>query len=75
VIQKVIVYEKYESAVNRVPPFRLRKPLLNPNRLQQWEIQRSNYEIAHGSVKSRLLIYFNRSEYNTRVFKEMLENA
>ena len=75
VIQKVIIYEKYEAAVNRVPPFRLRKPLLNPNRLQQWEIQRSNYDIAHGSVKPRLLIYFNRSNYNTRVFKEMLENA
>ena len=75
VIQKVIIYEKYDSAVNRVPPFRLRRPLFNPDRMQQWEIQRSNYEISHGSVKSRLLIYFNRSKYNTRVFKEMLENA
>ena len=75
VIQKVIVYEKYESAVNRVPPFRLRKPLLNADRRQQWEIQKSNYEISHGCVKPRLLIYFNRSKYNTRVFKEMLENA
>lgn len=75
VLQKVIVYEKYESAVNRVPPFRLRRPLLNPDRIQQWEIQRSNYEIAHGTVKPRILIYINRSKYNTRVFKEMLENA
>ena len=75
VIQKVIVYEKYDSAVNRVPPFRLRRPLLNPDRIQQWEIQRANYEIAHGCVKARILIYFNRSAYNTRVFKEMLENA
>lgn len=75
VIQKVIIYEKYESAVNRVPPFRLRRPLINPDRIQQWEIQRSNYEISHGSVTPRLLIYINRSKYNTRVFKEMLENA
>lgn len=75
VIQKVIIYEKYESAVNRVPPFRLRRPLLNADRFQQWEIQNSNYEIAHGSVKPRILIYRNRSNYNTRIFKEMLENA
>lgn len=75
VIQKVICYEKYESAVNRVPVFRLRKPLLDANRLQLWEIQKSNYDIAHGEVKSRLLIYFNKSNYNTRIFKEMLENA
>ena len=75
VFQRVIIYEKYESAVNRVPPFWLRRPWLNPDRIQSWEIQRQNYEIAHGSVKPRILIYFNKSEYNTRIFKEMLENA
>lgn len=75
VIQKVIEYERYDSCVNRVPPFRLRRPWLNPDRLQAWEIQKQNYEIAHGCVKPRLLIYFNKSSYNTRVFKEMLENA
>lgn len=75
VLQKVIIYEKLESAVNRVPPFRLKRPLLNRDRVQMWEIQKSNYDIAHGIVKSRLLLYVNKSTYNTRVFKEMLENA
>ena len=75
VLQKVIIYEKYESAVNRVPPFRLRRPLINPTRLQAWEIQKQNYEISHGSVKPRFLIYINRSKYNTRIFKEMLAHA
>ena len=75
VLQKVIIYEKYESAVNRVPPFRLRRPLINPTRLQAWEIQKQSYEISHGSVKPRFLLYINRSKYNTRIFKEMLANA
>ena len=75
VFQRVIIYEKYESAVNRVPPFWLKRPWFNPDRMQTWEIQRQNYEIAHGSVKPRILIYFNKSNYNTRIFKEMLENA
>ena len=75
VIQRIIIYEKYESAVNRVPPFRLRRPLLNPDRLQKWEIQKANYEISHGKVESRILIYLHQSNYNTRIFKEMLENA
>ena len=75
VLQKVILYDEYESAVKRVPPFRLRRPLLNANRLQQWEIQKTNYEIAYGKVKPMLLLYINRSKHNTRVFKEMLENA
>lgn len=75
VFQKVIIYEKYESAVNRVPPFYLKRPLINPDRLQTWQIQKQNYTIAHGEVKPRLLIYRNRSKYNTRVFKEILANA
>lgn len=75
VLQRVIIYEKYESAVNRVPVFRLRRPWLNPDRLQTWEIQKQNYEIAHGKVTGRTLIYWNKSKYNTRIFKEMLENA
>lgn len=75
VLQKVIIYEKYESAVNRVPPFRLRRPLINPDRIQTWNVQKQNYDISHGEVKPRLLIYRNRSRYNTRVFKEMLANA
>lgn len=75
VIQKVILYEKYDSACNKVPPFRLRRPLLNAERVQRWEIQKSSYDISYGEVKPRLLIYLNKSNYNTRVFKEMLENA
>lgn len=75
VIQKVIIYERYQSAADRVPPFCLKRPLLNLDRMQLWEIQRNNYQIAHGAVKPRILIYWNKSSYNTRIFKEMLMNA
>lgn len=75
VIQKVIIYERYQSAVDRVPPFKLSRPLLNPERIQTWEVQKQNYLISHGEVKPRILIYRNKSAYNTRIFKEMLANA
>lgn len=75
VIQRVIIYDKYQSAVDRVPVFSMRKPLLNRDRIQQWEIQKQNYDIVHGEVRSRILIYWNKSNYNTRIFKEMMENA
>lgn len=75
VVQRVILYENYDSAVNRVPPFTLRRPLLDMNRIQLWEIQKQNYQIKHGLVKPMILIYLNKSKYNTRIFKEMLENA
>lgn len=75
VIQRVTIYEKAQSAVDRVPAFWLRRPLLNAQRLQVWQIQKQNYQISYGKIKSRLLIYRNLAHYNTRQFKEMLENA
>lgn len=75
VIQSVTIYDKYESACAKVPPFPLSRPLFDPNRIQLWEIQKANYLIAHGDVKRRWLIYWNRSNYDTRRFKEMLKNG
>lgn len=75
VLQKVTLYELYDSALKRVPPFRLRKPFFNADRRYQWEIQKSQYDIAHGSIQSKILIYWHKSNYNTRFFKEVLENG
>lgn len=75
VIQRVTIYENYDSAVKRVPPFRLPKPWFSPERRFQWKVQKQNYDIAYGSIKRRLLIYRNKSNYDTRVFKEMLLNG
>lgn len=75
VFQRVTIYEKYQSAVDRVPVFCLPRPLLNPDRRFQWQMMYQSYQISHGEIKSRLLIYRNRSQYNTRIFKEMLSNA
>lgn len=75
VLQKVTLYELYDSALKRVPPFRLSKPFLNRDRIFQWEIQKSQYNIAHGSIQRKLLIYWHKSDYNTRFFKEVLENG
>lgn len=75
VVQRVTLYELYDSAVKRVPPFRLPKPLLNNDRKFQWEVAKSNYAVAHGTIKSRLLFYRHKSTYDTRYFKEALKNA
>lgn len=75
VIQSVRIYELYDSAVKRVPPFRLPRPLLSPDRQFQWKIQKQNYEVSHGSIQSMLLVYRNKSTYNTRLFQEVLANA
>lgn len=75
VLQRVTLYELYDAAVKRVPVFRLPKPWFNPDRVFQWKIQKQNYDIAHGEIKTGLLLYWNKSNYNTRIFKEMLANG
>lgn len=75
VVQRITLYELYDSAVKRVPPFRLRRPLLNSDRQLQWDLARQNYDVSHGCILSRWLIYWHKSDYNTRFFREVLENG
>lgn len=78
VIQRVTIYDSEESASRRLQPLALPKiPLLAKNR-RQLELQRdtaiANHEASHGKIKSAWLIYRNKSNYNTRIFKEILKN-
>lgn len=73
VVQCVRIYEKYDSAVNTVPPCPIKLPLMNADRRQRAMIERQNYECAHGKIKTRFLVYVNKSKYDTRLFKTILE--
>lgn len=75
VIQKVRIYEKYESAVANVPPCRIGIPMFNMDRIQRAQIARDQYYTTHGKVKTRFLIYWNKSKYDTRLFKTILEGG
>lgn len=75
VVQQVTVYEMYDSAVKRVPKFRIPRPWLNADRAMQWKLAKQNYDTTHGIIQPHLLIYINKSTYNTRIFKEVLENG
>lgn len=75
VIQKVTIYEQYDSAVMRVPPYRPPKVRMNEDRRMQMQMAKQNYRISHGDIKSRIIFYRNKSAYDTRVFKKMLENV
>lgn len=76
VLQWVTVYEKYESAVNRVPSFKGKLPLFAKKEMKNYlEIEKMKYTLQHGEIKKMFLFYRNKSDYNTRIFKEMLENG
>lgn len=75
VIQRIRIYELYESAVRRVPPFRLPKPKVTASKevKQAYEIEKERYNQVNGYVRDVTLIYRNKSKYDTYYFKTLLE--
>lgn len=79
VFQRAIVYDKYQACCDRVDPYRhIRIPLFANKemrallRQKDEELHRKFVE-THGKVKSMLLIYRNKSKYDTRLFKGVLK--
>lgn len=72
VVQQVTIYENYDSAVARVPPYKAPSVGLNADRKMNVQLDRQRYRIAHGAIKRRLLFYRNKSNYNTRIFRDLL---
>lgn len=73
-IQKVRVYELYESCLRRVPPFSVPKPkvLANKEIKQAYEIEKARYDQQYGKVREYLVIYRHKSRYDDRHFKKLL---
>lgn len=78
VFQTVTTYDKYQSCVDRVEPYKPAPVPLFASKELKAQIQRSNeeakrrYREVYGNVKRRLLIYRNKSKYDTRLFKGVL---
>lgn len=76
VIQKVRLYEDYESARQKRRPFAIKAPLMAKKELKlNIEMQRLNYEALYGVIKQGILVYRNKSTYDTRRFKQILEEG
>lgn len=75
-VQKVRIYEKYESAVANVPPCRAKAPLLCSSAVRtQYKLMHENYRIQYGKIEERILVYPHMSKYDTRLFKTILEGG
>lgn len=73
VIQSIRIYELYESALNRVPPFRMQYKLTDTKEIKrQIDLQRLQYTCQHGEIKNRIIIYVNKSKYDTREFRKKM---
>lgn len=76
VLQKVIIYDLYDSCIRRVKPYSVRLPLFASREMKlHAELDKERYEQTNGMVKGAWLLYINKSQYDTRVFKKMLENG
>lgn len=78
VIQKVVVYDKFQSCVDRVEPYEhIRIPAfssreMRANLVQKDEELKRMFKENRGTVKAYTLIYKNKSKYDTRLFKGVL---
>lgn len=75
VVQRVTLYEKYQSAVDRVPPYRPPRVRMNADRKMNISLEKQRYRVSYGDIKVRTLFYRNRSTYDTRMFKWLLESV
>lgn len=76
VIQKVTLYDLYDSCVRRVKPYIPVCGVFAPRESKNLDLmERRRFEQNNGLVKSCILVYLNRSTYDTRVFKRMLEEG
>lgn len=73
VIQCVTVYEKYETCLARMQVPRVRVPLFNRQARMQARIYLDQFRNTHGEIKTHILVYRNKSKYDTRHFKKMLK--
>lgn len=74
VIQRVRLYERYDSYVSQIQPFRGQIKLSKGSRERAFE-SKLNYENQHGKIVERVLIYKNKTKYDTRLFKTLLEKG
>lgn len=76
VFQKVYIYERYDSALAGIAPFRIPpRPLgMNADMYRQSVVKaRTDFDNLHGTIRKHWLIYFNKSKYDTRHFKTLLQ--
>lgn len=74
VFQTITIYDRFDSAEKRIRPCRVTSRLMDSrDGRKAAEIARDNFENTHGVVKNKLLIYRNRSKYDTHHFYKLLK--
>lgn len=75
VVQKIRVYDRYQSALDKVEPLKVRMPLFSTGAKTDIRLTRSTFRAKYGVIVDYTLRYKNKSKYDSRRFKRLLENG
>lgn len=75
VIQKITLYDKYQSCLDRVEPCRILVPTLAKREAKDnVRMYLDKFRNTYGDISNHILIYINKSSYDTYYFKHLLES-
>lgn len=76
VIQLITTYDKYQSCVDRVEPCKIRVPVMAKREVKEnAKMYLDKYRNNYGTIKNHLLIYWNKSTYDTYYFEKLFEGG
>lgn len=73
--QTIILYDKYQSCVDRVDPFSVKRPLLGKAVKNDHAIAKAKFKAQYGNIQKLKLCYKNKGHYDSRRFKTMLQEG
>ena len=72
VIQRITIYDIYQSCLDGVEPCKIGVPLLAKREVKQnAELYLDKFRNSYGSIKNRMLIYFNKSSFDAYYFEKL----
>lgn len=75
VFMNVRIYENYDSFIGRVPPYRKPINLLSNKKKVDIDLHKVSYDATYGIIKRKKLFFINKSHYDSRFMKGVLENG
>lgn len=76
VLQKVTIYDKYQSCLDRVEPCSIQMPLFKSKETKaQIDMYLDKFRNTYGDIKTRFLFYRNKSNYDTYYFEKLFEKG
>lgn len=73
VVQGIRIYDQYDSAVAKRRPYAVRSFACGRQARMANKIAKQQHLCTYGYIKNGILIYRNKSKYDTRIFKTILK--